>query len=84
MILLLKIISRKIDPIVFPQVSKINSSSQIFIFFFIEDSQGNINPYAVTSYTMNDKDENDHESFSQLETTGMHKKAFSSISDVLR
>ncbi len=46
---------------------------------FIEDSQGNINPYAVTSYAMNYKDEADHGSFwredkhnnGQLNTTGL-------------
>ncbi|CAF4381471.1 unnamed protein product, partial [Adineta steineri] len=47
--------------------------------FVSEDSQGNINPYAVTGYAMNCKDETNHESIysetkhqqSQLNTTGM-------------
>jgi hypothetical protein len=46
---------------------------------FVEDSQGNINPYAVTAYTMDYKDEIDHGSFwkenkhnhCQLDNTGM-------------
>ncbi len=56
----------------------LKSSNYIFLIF-IEDSQGNINPYAVTSYAMNYKDEADHGSFwrenkhnnGQLNTTGL-------------
>jgi hypothetical protein len=46
------------------QVYIISLSFQIFIhFIFTEDSQGNINPYAVTGYSIHYKNETDHGPF---------------------
>jgi hypothetical protein len=46
--------------------------SYLILFISIEDSQGNINPYAVTGYTTNYKDENDNKhNHRLLDSTGM-------------
>jgi hypothetical protein len=37
--------------------------SKFLFVVFIEDSQGNINPYAMTGYTINYDDKIDHGSF---------------------
>ena len=78
MILLLKIIQKTIGQIVFYQVYKIHLFINIH-FIIIEDSRGNINPYAVTGYTMSHKNKCDNRSIwrdteqnhCQLDTAGM-------------
>lgn len=34
--------------------------TDLFSLVLVEDSQGNINPYAVTGFSPNSKDQNDH------------------------